>query len=458
VIKKFIFVFAILFISFNANAQCPGGTSSAVSCKTEASFDAYAQGWLGGSHSDKNFFSGSCQAGYKALCYTTDPDYNPCPEGEFATSNNTHTQSYTECTSDPDPTSCADAIQAAGGNGSFTQNPDGTTTCEVGTPGQCTVYTSGQACYVTPSGDPSGGNGGCQSGYLPGTVNGSSICVSAGGDGGAGPGPGAGDPDEWGSQAAGPSEDGTTTTIENGTNANGDSITTTTTTTTTSTPVTTTEPDLTAAPYTCQDGRAALDMASCDSQASCPSGYYIVYGTCVPLPNTTNTTTTTTSSTTTTTTNNTQGTSDTSTSTTSGSTTVAGGGGSSGGGTVTVELPGFDGPCDPSEANYLECIQGQTTLPEHTNNAGETVETATQGYFDRLTNAPIVQAFYNIVDVFPESGGSCPVIEIDLTNTILGTTVSTNVFCELAEILAPYLSALMLIVYAIAAFRIFASA
>lgn len=345
---------------------------------------------------------------------------------------------------DPNVDDCTSAIMTGGGNGSVTVNPDGSVSCSIGEPsGSCSGSLADEACFSEPTGE----NGDqCSQGRY-GTINGSPVCVSS---------PRSdelaeGNPNNWGTSTGNAQVISEQTTVTQGTNGAGQSVTSTSTTTTTQTEVTETQPDPTAAPYTCEDGRLAADRPSCDSSVTCDSGYILVYGSCVPLPDQSTTETVEETQTTTTTTNNDTG--EETTETINSNTTKPGNG------LAKVEVEGLDGPCNPSEPGYLECAAGDAKpMPDHTDNGGKTIEGGFQEVYQRMKDAPISQAMEGMRTIVPDGPGNCPPLTIDLSMTLIGKSVSTSMHCELAESIRGIVAPIMLVMYTIIGFRIFASA
>lgn len=346
---------------------------------------------------------------------------------------------------DPNIDDCTSAIMTGGGNGSVSVNPDGSVSCSIGIPsGSCTGTFSDEACFSTPTGEDGDQ---CSGGNAFGTINGNPVCVGSG----AVQETGSSDPSTWGESTGDAQIISEETTVTQGTNGAGQSVTTTTTTSTTATQVTDTQPDQTAAPYICEDGRPAADRPSCDSSVTCDPGYYLVYGSCVPLPTQSTTETVEQTQSTTTTTNNDTG--EETTETSNSNTTKPGTG------LAKVEVEGLDGPCNPSEPGYLDCVAGEPQpMPDHTDNGGKTLEEGFQEVYTRMLDSPVATAMRSVAEIVPDGPGNCAPLSMDLSNTPIGTNVSTTVHCDIAESMRGVLQAVMLTFYTIIGFRIFASA
>ncbi|MDO3651317.1 hypothetical protein, partial [Nocardia mangyaensis] len=120
-----------------------------------------------------------------------------------------------------------------------------------------------------------------------------------------------------------------------------------------------------------------------------------------------------------------------------------------------VESDVFGGPCDPSEPDYYECLNIAGTMPDHTEPQVSTVGESFNNFYTEVKNAPLILSFTNMKNLI-SSGGSCSSFAIDLSMTPIGS-VSTNIHCDLAEIIRPIIGPVMLIYWTICAFRIFAS-
>ncbi len=109
--------------------------------------------------------------------------------------------------------------------------------------------------------------------------------------------------------------------------------------------------------------------------------------------------------------------------------------------------------------NKLDDIIANTEKEEFNPTANQypTTTDVFNHFYSRINNAPITSAMNSFATIIPE-GGSCNPLTFDLTDTIIGTSYSTDILCDLSELMRPVLSTVMLILYSIAAFRIFASA
>ncbi|CAA0100622.1 Uncharacterised protein [BD1-7 clade bacterium] len=123
-------------------------------------------------------------------------------------------------------------------------------------------------------------------------------------------------------------------------------------------------------------------------------------------------------------------------------------------------------PSDPVDLTGVESRLDQlienttfefSPLPSHTINDKTSLDEVMSSFYTRITQAPIIQSFSAVGGVISE-GGSCPIFTVDLSGTLIGKTVSTDAHCDLVEYIRPVLGTLMMVVYLIAAFRIFASA
>lgn len=336
---------------------------------------------------------------------------------------------------------------SGGGNGSVSVDSSGNVSCSIGDPepGNCTGTFANEACFTTPTGEDGDE---CSAGAF-GTINGNPVCVGSQ----AVQETGTSDTSEWGESTGQPEIIYEETAVTQGTDGSGNSVTSTTTSTATATPVSDTQPLESAAPHVCQDGRLAADVPSCDSSRTCPAGHYLVYGSCVPLPSETTTETVEQVETTTTTVNNDTG--EQTTETTNSNTTKPGNAPA----TTKVEVEGLDGPCNPSEPGYLDCVAGEPgSMPDHTDNGGQTLEGGFQTVYTRMMDSPVATAMQGVANIVPDGPGACQPFSMDLSNTIIGNNVSTNVHCEIAESMRGVLGTVMIIFYTICGFRIFASA
>lgn len=116
------------------------------------------------------------------------------------------------------------------------------------------------------------------------------------------------------------------------------------------------------------------------------------------------------------------------------------------------------GPCDPKQPDYLDCIAPEATalpvLPQAI--ASDTGEVLAN-YKSRIDSAPLTLAFANVSQLISAEAGDCPSFSIDLPAPI-SETITTTLHCDLMGVIAPIISAVMLIIYTFIGFRIFASA
>ena len=159
------------------------------------------------------------------------------------------------------------------------------------------------------------------------------------------------------------------------------------------------------------------------------------------------------------------------------------------------------GPCDPTQKNYWECIgadKGESggddtealnelgtkldtldgTLKDELGDANDSLDDLKQAldfsakempghisapgsfgevhssFYASISNAPIITAFNSVSGIVPDTGGDCPPLDYDLTGTIIGTTVSTDIHCQLLEDSSSYIYSIMLVVYSVFGFRI----
>jgi hypothetical protein len=79
-------------------------------------------------------------------------------------------------------------------------------------------------------------------------------------------------------------------------------------------------------------------------------------------------------------------------------------------------------------------------------------------FYTSLNASPIVSAFSGVATSFDTSNAACPVLSIDLTDTLINQVVSSDLICVVFEDIATYLSAVVIAVYTLYGFRILASA
>ncbi len=112
------------------------------------------------------------------------------------------------------------------------------------------------------------------------------------------------------------------------------------------------------------------------------------------------------------------------------------------------------GPCDASQANYLDCLQ-ITGLPALS--TPDSIDTSTAGFYGRISASNIVSAFSNVSNMFDTSNGTCSPLSITLPYPI-SETVTTTLFCDLLVSNAAILSSIMIIIWSFVGFRIIVSA
>lgn len=148
-----------------------------------------------------------------------------------------------------------------------------------------------------------------------------------------------------------------------------------------------------------------------------------------------------------------------------GSGSSSGGGGSSsgsggGGGTGDGEEMEFSGECDPTSADYFDCISPSGDMPAHTetDSGATTFEQVNQNFFNALSQTGPIVAMSNMANFVDLADPACPVFSMDLSDTPIGRTISTDIHCTLWQEHSGTLSVVMIAVWVFAAFRIFASA
>lgn len=126
-------------------------------------------------------------------------------------------------------------------------------------------------------------------------------------------------------------------------------------------------------------------------------------------------------------------------------------------GDVNKELDNLTGKTD-RVGDLLEVQGTAKTMPGHTVADAATVGEAFANFSAGVDQVPIVQAFSAVSDVFPSGGGQCPQLDIDLSSTLIGQNVSTDLHCDLFDSISTVVYGLMLVVFGIAAFRVVGSA
>jgi hypothetical protein len=79
-------------------------------------------------------------------------------------------------------------------------------------------------------------------------------------------------------------------------------------------------------------------------------------------------------------------------------------------------------------------------------------------YNTDFQNTPIMIAMNNMTNLIVFPPGTCPPLTIDLSATLIGSTITTNIFCEILDASTAPLSVVMIACWSIAGFRIFAGA
>lgn len=139
----------------------------------------------------------------------------------------------------------------------------------------------------------------------------------------------------------------------------------------------------------------------------------------------------------------------------SGSSSSSGSGGGSNGSSGSNSSQ--DGECDTTASNYLECVTPEgDPMPDHTTTGSglNSIEAINDDFRQRLNNAQIASGLNKIKNVVSLSAPSCPQFSFEL----MGQNISTITHCSLWEIIGALLSPIMIAIWSIVAFRIFASA
>lgn len=120
-----------------------------------------------------------------------------------------------------------------------------------------------------------------------------------------------------------------------------------------------------------------------------------------------------------------------------------------------------EGDCDPSSQNYAECAGFNDAEDEEDNrgdqtgiSSGATGDELASDIYTRLGNAPIVQAFSNVTNIFDLSTAACPSPNF----SAFGTQFAFDYHCTLYQTISPTLSAVMLLFFSIVGLRHIASA
>lgn len=141
----------------------------------------------------------------------------------------------------------------------------------------------------------------------------------------------------------------------------------------------------------------------------------------------------------------------------SGSAGSSGSGTSSGSGDSGGNSSAGAGDCDPTSKEYLKCIAGESKpLPDHTesNSGAKTFDDVNESFQSRVKSSAVVGSFNKMKTVVTLSNPQCPHFGFEL----FGKDISTTIHCSLWAAMALVLSPIMIAVWTIFAFRIFASA
>lgn len=141
----------------------------------------------------------------------------------------------------------------------------------------------------------------------------------------------------------------------------------------------------------------------------------------------------------------------------SASSVASGGGSGSGSSGAASSAASSAGQCDPTSKDYLSCIGPQkSNYASHTvtDSGATSVEQVNTNFRNRLNNSPVVSSFSRVKTVVSLSASQCPPFTMELFNR----TISTTIHCSLWQIMGAVLSPIMLAIWTLIAFRIFASA
>jgi len=114
--------------------------------------------------------------------------------------------------------------------------------------------------------------------------------------------------------------------------------------------------------------------------------------------------------------------------------------------------------CDPTAANYVDCLIGSNAMPAHTTTTPTNISQSVSNFKNRISSSQLVSSFSSVANIIPDGSGVCSDFSIDLSGTLIGQVVSTSIICQLAELVRPVIFAFMLVFYTIIAFRIVLSA
>lgn len=141
----------------------------------------------------------------------------------------------------------------------------------------------------------------------------------------------------------------------------------------------------------------------------------------------------------------------------SGSNGSSGSAGSSGSTGSSGSASSQSGECDPTKKNYLECLTGTpANLPDHvvTDSGKTSIDEINADFQNRLNNSPVVSSFARMKTFIQLASPVCPVFSVAL----FSQTISTTLHCDLWSLAGSILSIIMIGVWTLIAFRIFASA
>lgn len=113
------------------------------------------------------------------------------------------------------------------------------------------------------------------------------------------------------------------------------------------------------------------------------------------------------------------------------------------------------GDCDPTAANYIECIAPQGNMPDHTTGNAESFGEALQTFTDGFQQTPPMQIIAKLEHAFDgASDGECPQPTFD----VFGETFTIDMHCTLFDQISGVLSAVFSLLWCVMGIRIIASA
>ena len=123
--------------------------------------------------------------------------------------------------------------------------------------------------------------------------------------------------------------------------------------------------------------------------------------------------------------------------------------------TFQQSMNSVTGPCDPTQPDYLDCLSSNIqVLPEH--ESTPTFSESLSELYERIYNSQLISGLMSITNIVQLSPSQC--VDFGFIFPLNGEYLSTDIHCQLGEMIRPIFTVIMLVVWTVVGFKIFVSA